>query len=253
MDINNKNIFQVSIGLDHKHKEVQNSISLMLNKNPEWTYNLIVDKKDMDNFMFDYFSESNPDWYDTYCEIPNVIESHGSGIKTDIRRLVAQIDMYKVCVLYIYGGLYLDIDSELFGNFDHFLQCGAFFLVDDNQVFNCMFYSEKQHPVLSLILDAMSKQILIIKQSNLMLSTGPHLHTNVALSMLDADKKKLEYISSIAQIDNKPITYNYIDKKRDYEFLTTNNIKFSASAEFKKFLYNDENDLNSHFNPHWHI
>lgn len=246
MDINNKNFFQVSIGLNHKHKEVQDCISLMLNTNPEWSHNLIVNKKDMDNFMFDYFSESHPDWYKTYCEIPNVIETHRSGIKADIRRLVAQIDMYKVCVLYIFGGLYLDIDSELFGNFDHFLQCGAFFLVDDNQVLNCLFYAEKQHPILSRVLDAMSRQILIIKQGNLMLSTGPHLHTNVALSMLDADKNKLENISSIEQVDNKPITYNYIDKKRDYKFLITHNIKFNVSAKFKKLLYNGS------FNPHWH-
>ena len=47
----NKNIFQISIGLNHNHPEAVQSINNMRNSNPSWTYRLITDKKEVDNFM----------------------------------------------------------------------------------------------------------------------------------------------------------------------------------------------------------
>jgi mannosyltransferase OCH1-like enzyme len=90
-----KNIFQVSINLNHEHKSIQKIINKTKSLNPDYKYTLVTEESYIDKFVNDNFPG----------EIAN------SYNKLNI--LVAKIDFWRYLTLYKYGGVYLDMDSEI--------------------------------------------------------------------------------------------------------------------------------------------
>ena len=255
----NKNIFQVSIGLNHNHPEAVQSINNMRNSNPSWTYRLITDKKEVDNFMLKNFGQSEDGFekrvFETYQEIPNIIATQSSD--TEIQRvccLVSQLDLYRVALIYTYGGLYLDIDSELKGDFNQFTTSDAvFFMPNKNpkEIHNGLFYSIPKHQMLKIILKQMSDNILINKFTNFYQSCGPAVHTSIAQRMLNFDMQNYQKILNkqftvdkfgvVKQlIEDRPLSYSF-----RYTDACSESLMLKIKAGFKKYLYGGE------YNSHW--
>lgn len=256
----NKNIFQISIGLNHNHPEAVQSINNMRNSNPSWTYRLITDKKEVDNFMLKNFGQSEDGFekrvFETYQEIPNIIHS-GTEVERlhkTIHSLVSQLDLYRVALIYTYGGLYLDIDSELKGDFNQFTTSDAvFFMPNKNpkEIYNSPFYSIPKHEMLKIILKQMGDNICINQIQNIYKSCGPAVHTRIAQRMCGFDMKNYQ------KILNKPFTVDKFgvvkqlieDRPLSYSFRYTDacseSLMLNVEAGFKKYLYGGE------YNSHW--
>lgn len=240
----NKNIFQVSIGLNHNHPEAVQSINNMRNSNPSWTYRLITDKKEVDNFMLKNFGQSEDGFekrvFETYQEIPNIIHS-GTEVERlhkTIHSLVSQLDLYRVALIYTYGGLYLDIDSELKGDFNQFTTSDAvFFATNKEEILNAVFYSIPKHEMLKIILKQMGDNILINQIQNIHASCGPDVHTRIAKRMLGFDMENYQKILN-KQFKIKSYSFRYTDA-------CSESLMLKVEAGFKKYLYGGE------YNSHW--
>lgn len=258
MNKNNKNIFQVSIGLNHEHPEVQSSIHKMRKLNPEWNYNLITTKKEMDSFMVENFKNSSSEFennvYTSYIEVPKLLSLHKRG---NILGLVAQCDIYRLAVVYMYGGLYLDIDSEIHGDFNKLLNEDAIFILTPVEVWNGCFYASSRHPIFKKLLNRILYKATVIKDTHLMSLTSPHLHLEVACRLVDPTVENIhDIIDKKKYIDLIPNIHNIEDHKIMYaspDFFSSNSISLKICPYWKKFLYKNPNDSNSPFNEHWHL
>lgn len=245
----NKNIFQVSIGLNHNHPEIVQSINNMRNSNPSWTYHLITEKKEVDNFMLQNFGQSKDEFekriFETYQEIPNIIERQSSDFEDKrLHHLIAQLDLYRMAMIYTHGGLYLDIDSELKGDFNQFLNADAvFFLTNKEEIFNAVFYSVPKHEMLKILLKQISDNILINKFSNLYIACGPNVHTLIAQRMFDFNMENYQnIINKLLKI--KSYSLRYTDA-------CSESLMLKIEAGFKKYLYNGEHNSYWQKNAHW--
>ena len=256
----NTNIFQVSIGLNHNHPEIVRSINNMRNSNPSWTYHLITEKKEIDNFMLKNFGQSKDEFekriFKTYQEIPNIIATQSSDTENKyLRRLVSQLDLYRVALIYTYGGLYLDIDSELKGDFNQFTNSDAVFFIPSNkakEIFNAVFYSVPKHEMLKILLKQISDNILINKFSSVYQACGPDVHTRIAQRMLNYDmQNKKEILNKQFTVDKFGVVKQLIeDRPLSYSFRYTDayseSLMLTIEAGFKKYLYGGEH--NSYWN-----
>lgn len=240
----NKNIFQVSIGLNHNHPEIIQSINSMRNSNPDWTYHLITEKKEVDNFMLKNFGQSEDEFekriFETYQKIPNIISGPSSDTeKKCLHHLIAQLDLYRVALIYTYGGLYLDIDSELKGDFNQFSNSDAvFFMQNKEEIFNAVFYSIPKHEMLKILFKQISDNILIHKISNLYKACGPNVHTVIAQHMFGFDMVNYQNIlNKLLKI--KSHSLRYTDARSE-------SLMLKIEAGFKRYLYGDG------YNSHWH-
>ena len=261
----NKNIFQVSIGLNYNHPEAVQSINNMRNSNPSWTYRLITDKKEVDNFMLKNFGQSEDGFekrvFETYQEIPNIIERQSSDFKEKrLHHLIAQLDLYRVAIIYTYGGLYLDIDSELKGDFNQFTTSDAvFFMPNKNpkEIFNAVFYSVPKHEMLKILLKQISDNILINKFSNLYQACGPSVHTFIAQRMCGFDMKNYQKIlNKLFTVDKFGVVKQLIeDRPLSYSFRYTDacseSLMLKIEAGFKKYLYKGSHNSHWQKNSHW--
>ena len=247
------------------HSEVQASISRMREKNSEWSYNLITTKEEMDSFMVENFKKPNNQFrnnvYTSYIEIPNII-NHIKGRDPKVRDLVSQCDIYRIAVVYLYGGLYLDIDSELDGDFNKLLKNDALFILTPREVWNGCFYSTSEHPILRNLLERIFYRLTKVKDVNMMTLAGPGLHFEVACRLIDNtienswDVKADEYTDKIFEInnvENHSIIYSSVQRETDKDFLFSNSILLTISTPWSVFLYKDPNDPNSPFNQHFFL
>ena len=88
-----KNIFQSWHTLE-LHPVIQKRINFFKNLNPDYSYHLYTDN-DMDEFVNDHFSGEIAECYNKL----NII--------------VAKVDFWRYLILYEYGGVYLDMDSNI--------------------------------------------------------------------------------------------------------------------------------------------
>jgi mannosyltransferase OCH1-like enzyme len=134
-----KNIFQVSINLNHYLNEIQNQINKTKTLNPEYKYTLITQESEMDDFVNNFFPGEIADCYNKL----NII--------------VAKVDFWRYLVLYKYGGVYLDMDSSIEKPLDELIK------QDDESIItaegNPYFYVQwalifnKEHPILKQVVE----------------------------------------------------------------------------------------------------
>jgi mannosyltransferase OCH1-like enzyme len=135
----------------------------MLAKNPGYEIRFF-DDDDIDRFMQQYFPESV---FRAYKKI-----YVGAG----------KADFWRYCVLYVYGGIYLDIDSEITGSLDELIQPHDQAIVTrENNLgkFNQWFLIfEQGHPILHDAIIQCCYNIDNRVTMNLLELTGPVLYTN---------------------------------------------------------------------------
>ena len=110
---NNKNIFQICIGLNGDHPKVKASREKMLALNPDYNYIMIKEEAEMDNFVKESFLQSKikeeNEWAEAYFKLDQVVEQ-----ATETTLLCAKIDIARLMLIYRFGGLYMDMDSQFY-------------------------------------------------------------------------------------------------------------------------------------------
>ena len=201
-----RNIFQT-----WSTKEMSNELTDLTNTwkemNPNYAY-FLFDDKDCEFFIQNNF-ENNV--YQTYCRIiPGAFKA----------------DLWRYCVLYIYGGVYVDIDTICFNRIDDFLDDKIEFMtpIDLNNcpyygkynLFNCFVASVPKHPIL---LDCIKRVVYnvnnnIVPFSNLDFS-GPGILGKAANVFIGNDENE-----------------SFVDKEGDYG--TIKFLKFEYGTEYVK-------------------
>jgi len=147
-------------------------------KNPNYAY-FLYDDEDCEQFIKKHFDEKV---YNTYLRIiPGAFKA----------------DLWRYCILYIYGGIYVDIDTICLEKIDKFLNEDIEFItpIDLNNcpyygkynLFNCFIASIPKHPILELCINKIVFNVEnnIVPFSNLDF-TGPGVlgqSTNIYLNL----------------------------------------------------------------------
>jgi len=165
-----KNIFQIwfvikSPEIPDIWKEAQKSV---IDMNPGWNYKL-VNEQYADNIV----KENFPDFYQTYISFPYTIQ---------------RIDAIRYCLLYLYGGIYLDLDficNKPFNDLYLTKEVGLIYSNNGPSHFtNCFLVSQKNSQFWLYCINEMKKGIpfykKITKHFEIMSSTGPYFINNMA-------------------------------------------------------------------------
>ncbi len=163
-------------------KQISNNFNILSQtwreQNPHYAY-FLYDDEDCEKFIKTNFNENV---YNAYVKIiPGAFKA----------------DLWRYCILYIYGGIYVDIDTMCLGKIDDFLNEDIEFMtpIDLNNcpyygkynLFNCFIASTPKHAILKLCIDKIVDNVEnnIIPFSNLDF-TGPGLLgqcTNIYLNL----------------------------------------------------------------------
>ena len=162
-----RNIFQTwkTDTVPDKWKEGQQSVIKM---NPNWKYTLLTDA-DNDKLVKDYF----PDFYHTFVTFQYPIQ---------------RADAIRYCVLYLFGGVYLDLDYICNKSFDDLVlekQVGLTFSGNTKGIFtNSILLSQKGSEFWLMCIQKMQSPLLMYKKVSkhlrIMFSTGPMMLNNMA-------------------------------------------------------------------------
>jgi hypothetical protein len=114
--------------------EFQDIVNTWRTHHPQYQYTL-YDDRDCELFILQFFDK-------------RIVEAY--------RRILPggfKADLWRCCVLYICGGIYVDIDTLCIGNMDHLLQCGADFIAPidlsgDHMLFNSFIAAAPRSPIL---------------------------------------------------------------------------------------------------------
>ena len=164
-----KNIFQTFKTSDHPWI-TRFYIGRMKRKNPEWKYEFYDDRRFEEFFR----SEFPQDYYKAYRSL-----TIGA----------AKADFFRYAVLYIYGGVYLDIDSYVKTPFDRFLNPDDEAVVshEGNPGLYCQWalISDKGHPFLKRTLEKVVDNIRTHRYPHdVHKTTGPTVFTEAVNEVL---------------------------------------------------------------------
>jgi mannosyltransferase OCH1-like enzyme len=144
------------------------NIMKILRKNPEYDYRLITDE-----------------------EAVEIIKTHFDGRTLNaFQQLIlgaAKGDFIRYIVLYLYGGVYLDLDASIETDLNTFIQPMdefIFFINGDINLEQFCFMIRPRHPILLMIIEEMVKRIEN-RESNIFRATGPTLFNDVIYNMLN--------------------------------------------------------------------
>jgi len=175
-----RNIFQTwkTENVPEQWKEGQQSV---IQKNPNWKYTLLTDS-DNDSIVKEYF----PDFYQTFKSFKYPIQ---------------KADAVRYCVLYLYGGIYLDLDYICNKSFDDIKltkEVGLIHSSTTNYSFtNSFLVSQPKSQFWLKCIEEMKKPLpfykSLTKHFEIMNSTGPGLITLVA----DKNKNYVEELINI--------------------------------------------------------
>jgi mannosyltransferase OCH1-like enzyme len=141
----------------------------MMQVNSEYTFEL-HDKTDRENFIRDNFEE---DVYRAFMQL-NV----GAG----------KADLWRYCILYKKGGIYIDMDSSILRRLDELIRPEDVCIITkegNKKYFNQWFLIFSQgHPILKEAIDQCVKNILSRSSTDLITLTGPAVFTHAVNTIL---------------------------------------------------------------------
>ena len=199
--------------------------------NPNYEY-ILFDDIDCEKFIKDHFDINILNIYN--CIIPGAYKA----------------DLFRYCYLYIYGGVYIDIDTLCLGKLDNFMLSNIEFIVPidlnntqnegNHNLFNSFIASIPKHPIL---LECINKIVKNVKNNIIPFSkldfTGPGILGRCVNNFLG-----FEETSSFINKEgiNKNIYFLKFENQTEYVKDNNNNILFQNKNGNPKIieLYNNE-------------
>ena len=165
------NIFQSWYTKD-VHPQIQQKIDKIKELNPDYTYTLYTDEE-MDEFVHVHYPGEISNAYDKL----NII--------------VAKVDFWRYLILYTYGGVYLDFDSDMHVQLNKFIREDDECILspEDNPYFFVQWalICNKGHPIMKKTIDLVVQNIEENKHPNdIHKMTGPCVFTEAIDSIHDA-------------------------------------------------------------------
>jgi mannosyltransferase OCH1-like enzyme len=150
-------------------EKIKNSVDSMLKVNPNYSYEL-YDDIDCLNFLKNNYGS----------QVIKAYESLNVG--------AAKADLWRYAILYKNGGIYLDIDSEIYSNLDSLIQEDDIAIVSreknpDHFVQWCLMF-DKNHPILENVLKKCVYNILNKTTENILQLTGPSVFSQSIIEVL---------------------------------------------------------------------
>lgn len=191
---------------------------------PDWTY-ILWTNKDIDSFPF-----INKKLFH---------EAKNYGLKADIWRLE---------ILYYYGGLYVDTDVECIKPMDILHQSHEFYCgISADVVINAVLGSIPKHPLLKECIQELQKKS-VNEQSDPMTSSGPYFITNALINYISKNSNKGICVYPASFFYPFPAKWNYLYWKNQVSMEYVKSFKkeetFSIhywSTAWKKESFNQEN------------
>ena len=213
---------------NHIHPEIYKNIMKILNKNPKYNYQFITDE-DGEKLIRENFDEQ---------------------VLLAFKRLTlgaAKGDFIRYIVLYLYGGIYLDLDAGININLDLLIpeKNDMFFIYESNKalITNWFIGITPKHIIMKNIIEEMVQRIHTNIDTNIISITGPRLVTDVIYNYYNGTniyntQKELQF----------DIFHNFIlDKNKIYKIFyesfylnKTNIINFNFHKYNNKMIYYNE-------------
>ena len=223
---NNKSVIPLNIFLTWATKEfpepLQSRIERLQQLNPEFQYH-IYDDNDCRNFISKYFSANVLDAYDRL--IPDAYKA----------------DLWRCCVLYIYGGIYMDIKLATVHPFKLINLTDKEYFVKDrppNSIYNAFMVCKPRNVLLKYAISSIIKNVRTRYYGNCPLApTGPVLMGRLA-DKLGIKYGELYYLNSggfVMQNNRKIISINFpeYDKIRRNVYTQKKTKRYDALWEQK--------------------
>lgn len=245
----NKTIFQICINLNDDIEELQTSRKKLLDLNPTWDYLYIQSQDQLDQIMIDNFQKSNDEFenniYKLYCEIPNLNKGSRKLSKiADVKEkerirlvcvLVSHTDIFRLGMIYKFGGMYLDLSSKLEINIDSKLskKYDCAFICSPAEIRSSFIYAKKKHSVIKKVLDLALHRGFTERIAGQNWLAGPKCITDVIENI--PKRKLVEYKTKIFE-----------------EGSSAKKLGWRMDATWKKDIHKQPlNDPNKKINNHW--
>lgn len=146
--------------------EIIKNTKRMLNKNKTFNYMFVDDSLGIKTIKENFE--------------PHVLEAF-----LKLKAGAAKGDFIRYCVLYVYGGIYVDFDSEIITNLESYLNYDFVFMYDGApNLVQWFFMTTPKHPLFEVIIKEMVHRIHSGEQ-NIFLATGPTLVSDVVYNIIN--------------------------------------------------------------------
>lgn len=135
------------------------------NKIPKHIYQCYKTRADVPDKIIDNIKKLNPDWeyhfYDDNMCLDFLKNNYGQEYVdkfNNIKRGAHKADLWRYCLLYLHGGVYVDIDLEMLVPFDSIIDNETFIvpytntaatrIVNGNNIYNALIITKPGHPII---------------------------------------------------------------------------------------------------------
>lgn len=195
----NKNIFQICINLNDNIKSLKEFRERLLKLNPSYQYHYIDSEDLFNEIMIKDFKNSKDSFehkiYECFYSVGNILRL-GEKVKkcTDKNRaneiqnictLVSKTDIFRLAVLYKYGGFYLDLSKSFELDIDKELSIYDIALIRSHrEIHTSMIYAKKNNPIIKNFLETVIENCLNKKfKISQMHLAGPGMYTKTIKKM----------------------------------------------------------------------
>lgn len=152
---------------DNKLNNIKYDVPEVENKEeiPRHIYQCYKNKEGVPNKIIDNIKNLNPNWeyhfYDDKMCIEFLKEHYGQQYVdkfNNIKSGAHKADLWRNCILYMYGGVYVDIDLEMLVPFDTIIDNETFIIpytnttttkvVNANNIYNALIMTKPKHPII---------------------------------------------------------------------------------------------------------
>ena len=224
-----KNIIQV-YKYNRIHPHIYDNIMKMLYKNSDYNYYFIT---------YDICEELIKKHFDE-----NTLTAYNK-----IKVGAAKADFIRYITLYIYGGIYLDLDASIEIELNRFIITNAdhiFFyrFVDEVKIVQWLIMTKPKNFIIKKIIDEMVNRININNETNIFLATGPDLFTDVIYNLI-FNTNIYDYFSHSTILERKKFCLDVLSKPLFnglfYDMCEyTEQFKFRMNGYNTSMLYVDE-------------
>ena len=252
--MNPKTIYQISIALNDDLDDLKQSHERLMQLNPGWDHFKITNEHQMVEFMQQHFRDSQDSrdnkLYECYTEVDDLIvgiiesdkndeiQNHDELLRT--HKLICQTDIFRLAVVYKYGGLYFDLSKQLEMNIDKvFDSYDVGFFRSEHEVHSSVLYS--RHPrseYFEQLIDTVFKNFELRRNSQMLLA-GPGMYSAVFGVMPD------KYMTHSLHFDDPKINVIHTHEAH----LQQIDIVFKFAAPWKHKLHVPVNGKK--INEHW--